>query len=127
MVIGGIISPVHDSYGKAGLVASIHRLAMLRLALDSTEWIKLSDWECQQESWSRTRTILQHFQNHVNSLMTQSTDELDNANGNLWIPDNMKNGISGPVQVKLLCGADLLESFGTPGLWAEEDVILCDL
>lgn len=26
------------------------------------------------------------------------------------------------VQVKLLCGADLLESFGKPGLWADEDV-----
>jgi nicotinamide mononucleotide adenylyltransferase len=27
-----------------------------------------------------------------------------------------------PLQVKLLCGADLLESFGTPGVWKEEDV-----
>lgn len=27
-----------------------------------------------------------------------------------------------PPLLKLLCGADLLESFGTPGLWADEDV-----
>ena len=27
-----------------------------------------------------------------------------------------------PVQVKLLCGADLLESFAVPGLWKDEDV-----
>lgn len=26
------------------------------------------------------------------------------------------------VNVRLLCGADLLESFGTPGLWADKDV-----
>lgn len=26
------------------------------------------------------------------------------------------------VKVKLLCGSDLLESFGTPGLWADEDI-----
>jgi len=26
------------------------------------------------------------------------------------------------VNVHFLCGADLLESFSTPGLWAEEDV-----
>lgn len=26
------------------------------------------------------------------------------------------------VSVRLLCGADLLESFGTPGLWADKDV-----
>ncbi|VEL42811.1 unnamed protein product [Protopolystoma xenopodis] len=28
----------------------------------------------------------------------------------------------GPVRVKLVCGADLLESFATPNLWADEDV-----
>lgn len=38
-----------------------------------------------------------------------------------WIPDNVKNCDDG-VQVKLLCGGDLLESFGTPGLWADQDV-----
>ena len=27
-----------------------------------------------------------------------------------------------PVQLKLLCGGDLLESFAVPGLWADEDV-----
>ncbi|PVD30033.1 hypothetical protein C0Q70_09294 [Pomacea canaliculata] len=27
-----------------------------------------------------------------------------------------------PPLLKLLCGADLLESFGTPGLWADEDI-----
>lgn len=26
------------------------------------------------------------------------------------------------ISVRLLCGADLLESFGTPGLWADKDV-----
>lgn len=28
----------------------------------------------------------------------------------------------GPLQLKLLCGADLLESFAVPGLWKSEDV-----
>ena len=28
----------------------------------------------------------------------------------------------GPVTLKLLCGADLLESFAVPGLWDEEDL-----
>ena len=31
-------------------------------------------------------------------------------------------GSSDPVKVKLLCGADLLESFGKPDLWKDEDV-----
>lgn len=62
MVVGGLISPVHDSYGKKELVSSTHRLAMVKLALQSSDWIKVSDWECQQETWSRTRAILQHLQ-----------------------------------------------------------------
>lgn len=35
----------------------------------------------------------------------------------------------GPIQLKLLCGADLLESFAVPGLWKPEDVccFLCCL
>ena len=28
----------------------------------------------------------------------------------------------GAIQLKLLCGADLLESFAVPGLWKSEDV-----
>ena len=28
----------------------------------------------------------------------------------------------GQAKVKLLCGADLLESFATPGLWSPQDV-----
>ena len=32
------------------------------------------------------------------------------------------NEVLGPVQLRLLCGGDLLESFAVPGLWAEEDV-----
>lgn len=37
-------------------------------------------------------------------------------------PDRRLNGNSEGVTVKLLCGADLLESFATPGLWSDEDV-----
>ena len=28
----------------------------------------------------------------------------------------------GKIQLKLLCGADLLESFSVPGFWLEEDI-----
>lgn len=32
--------------------------------------------------------------------------------------------LSGVPQIKLLCGADLLESFGVPHLWKSEDIAL---
>jgi hypothetical protein len=51
-------------------------------------------------------------------LFTRVTDEVDNA-----MP---KVTNEQPPLLKLLCGADLLESFGTPGLWADEDVSVTD-
>lgn len=44
-----------------------------------------------------------------------------------WLPDNIKKEKDGPVQIKLLCGGDLLESFAKPGLWADEDVNIISL
>lgn len=61
-MIGGVISPVHDAYGKKELESSTHRLAMLKLALQNHDWVKLSNWECKQETWSRTKQVLQHYQ-----------------------------------------------------------------
>lgn len=50
-------------------------------------------------------------------------DETDSVNANYQFI-NEENDIfsNNSVQLKLLCGADLLESFATPGLWAPEDV-----
>lgn len=41
-----------------------------------------------------------------------------------WIPENINSFQGKRVQVKLLCGADLLESFAVPGLWNDDDVRL---
>ena len=35
------------------------------------------------------------------------------------------SGSTDAVTIKLLCGADLLESFARPGLWKDEDVSVC--
>jgi nicotinamide mononucleotide adenylyltransferase len=61
-VVGGILSPVHDSYGKKDLVSATHRCALLRLALQDTDWIQVSDWECKQQEWVRTCEVLQYHQ-----------------------------------------------------------------
>lgn len=79
-VVGGIISPVHDSYGKNGLVSATHRCNMIKIGLQSSDWIRLSEWETQQEEWTRTRLTLQYHQvlfvvtffcyNHTDLLLT---------------------------------------------------------
>uniref|UniRef100_A0A8C9FN24 Nicotinamide/nicotinic acid mononucleotide adenylyltransferase 2 n=1 Tax=Pavo cristatus TaxID=9049 RepID=A0A8C9FN24_PAVCR len=60
IVIGGIVSPVHDSYGKTGLVSSRHRLTMCQLAVQSSDWIRVDPWECYQDTWQTTCSVLEH-------------------------------------------------------------------
>lgn len=52
----------------------------------------------------------------VNSLLP--VQFLENIN----INDFNQNEV---LNVRLLCGADLLESFAVPGLWVDEDVSIC--
>ncbi|GBP89327.1 hypothetical protein EVAR_60123_1 [Eumeta japonica] len=137
-VVGGVASPVHDAYGKKDLVAAHHRVSMLKLALRGSSWIKVSEWETQQNGWTRTKLSLQYHQDMINNYMNSTNRS---AIAPPWLPDdilnvnsidepdevvnmngNFANCDSGQVQVKLLCGADLLESFATPGLWSDEDL-----
>lgn len=119
-IIGGIISPVHDSFPKSELALGKHRLAMIKLGLQTSDWIRLSDWEVQQDEWSTTRQVLQYHQNYINSYLM----DLKGNNNYIpaWLPADLKKQGTNRVQLKLLCGADLLESFATPGLWKKEDV-----
>merc|ERR1712038_2063257 len=59
-VIGGIISPVSDGYGKKELLPAKHRCAMVEHALQSNDWIRLDSWESEQPTWSETEKILRH-------------------------------------------------------------------
>ncbi|KAH0557890.1 uncharacterized protein LOC123271185 [Cotesia glomerata] len=126
MVVGGVMSPVHDSYAKKDLVVAEHRCAMLKLALQNNDWIRVSTWETRQNCWTRTRASLKHHQNLLNSVLQNSDGSIGNhidIEDLEWIPENILNGQDRtPIQIKLLCGADLLESFGKPGLWADQDI-----
>jgi hypothetical protein len=67
------MSPVHDAYSKKvsqfaltlcivininsivhGLLPASHHWAKARLATQASIWIYVSEWETQQEGWSRT-------------------------------------------------------------------------
>lgn len=100
-VLGGFISPVHDSYGKKGLVSSNHRIQICELACNSSDWIAVDTWEHLQDSYITTRKALQHFQLHV---------------------DQFYRDLGHRVQIMLVCGVDLLRSFFIPGVWLEEDI-----
>lgn len=127
-IVGGVVSPVHDAYGKTGLESATHRINMVRIGLQSSNWIRVSEWESQQQGWSRTKHVLQYHQNVINScLQSDVNGNLNGVDNNVpetpsWLPPDIRN-LAEQVQLKVLCGADLLESFAKPGLWQEDDVI----
>ncbi|EDV94492.1 GH19439 [Drosophila grimshawi] len=120
-VVGGIISPTHDSYGKKGLAPSLDRCAMIKLAVQSSNWIRLSDWEVHQSQWMRTQSVLQHHQNYLNNFINSPGDGEQHGVLPGWLPKNLTERRD-PIKLKLLCGADLLESFAVPGLWSNDDI-----
>ncbi|XP_017578578.1 nicotinamide/nicotinic acid mononucleotide adenylyltransferase 3 [Pygocentrus nattereri] len=111
-VVGGIVSPVSDGYAKQGLVSSKHRLAMARLGLQSSDWVAVDEWESQQADWTETVVTMRYHYNRAAEKRWPSTKDtpLDRPSA------------SGPSQLKLLCGADFLETFKVPGLWRAEHI-----
>nr|XP_058930932.1 nicotinamide/nicotinic acid mononucleotide adenylyltransferase 2 isoform X2 [Kogia breviceps] len=150
IVIGGIVSPVHDSYGKQGLVSSRHRLIMCQLAVQNSDWIRVDPWECYQDTWQTTCSVLEHHRDlmkrvtgcilsNVNTpsmtpVIGQPQNETSQPiyqNSNVPTkPTADENANLGTVvryeeielRILLLCGSDLLESFCIPGLWNEADM-----
>jgi nicotinamide mononucleotide adenylyltransferase len=99
-VIGGIVSPVHDGYGKASLVSAEHRKQMCELATADSPWIAVSDWELRRDGWTPTCEVLDAYQAALDASGLYHQD--------------------GGVRVKLMMGTDVLESMLVPGLWAPQ-------
>ncbi|KAF6720383.1 Nicotinamide/nicotinic acid mononucleotide adenylyltransferase 2 [Oryzias melastigma] len=47
-------------FSEEGLVSSRHRLAMCQLAVQSSDWIRVDPWECYQDTWQTTCSVLEH-------------------------------------------------------------------
>ncbi|CAI5641555.1 unnamed protein product [Oreochromis niloticus] len=106
-VVGGIVSPVSDSYGKQGLVLAKHRVAMAELALQSSNWVTVDEWESQQPDWTETVVTMRYHYGRILKEYERSV--------------GMHNSNPSP-QLKLLCGADFLDTFKIPGLWRDDHV-----
>eukprot|EP01119_Soliformovum_irregulare_P008731 TRINITY_DN21836_c0_g1_i1.p1 TRINITY_DN21836_c0_g1~~TRINITY_DN21836_c0_g1_i1.p1 ORF type:complete len:258 (+),score=47.46 TRINITY_DN21836_c0_g1_i1:21-794(+) len=100
-LLGGFISPVTDAYQKKGLVSAEHRVKMCQLATETSDWISVDPWESSKAEYFTTLPVLEHFYNSLNKDLPEDEE---------------------PIQVRLLCGADLLQSFNSPGVWAPEDI-----
>ncbi|KAM9785498.1 nicotinamide/nicotinic acid mononucleotide adenylyltransferase 1-like [Neosynchiropus ocellatus] len=123
-VVKGIISVVGDAYKKRSLIEAEHRLKMARLAVEDSDWITVDAWESSQQEWMETVKVVRH---HNQQLL--DADEVDTVNygKKRRIRDNhyespFENENRGRPQLMLLCGGDMLESFGVPNLWKPEDI-----
>ncbi|KFO99861.1 Nicotinamide mononucleotide adenylyltransferase 3, partial [Calypte anna] len=140
-VIEGIVSPVNDDYGKKGLVSAGHRIAMAKLALETSDWIRVDPWESEQETWTETVKVLRRYvvrgvrREEILGIMNSMvyTEPLQNSGiiTGMFLSRKKKTNLENlsfslvfPVlpELKLLCGADFLQTFRTPNLWKEEHI-----
>ncbi|KAH7442407.1 hypothetical protein KP509_03G087100 [Ceratopteris richardii] len=99
-VVGCYMSPVNNAYGKQGLVPGEHRIRMCQLVAKDIPLLMVDPWEALQPTYQRTLKVLKRVKNALYGLCSHHC----------------------PIRVMLLCGADLLESFTTPGTWIPEQV-----
>lgn len=133
-VIKGIISPVSDAYKKKGLISAHHRVLMAELATKNSNWLEVDTWESLQKEWTETAKVLRHHQEKLEAgnYEPQQDSPVIEKHGRKrkWVEQrqdfsqkkSLERKTKGVPKVKLLCGADLLESFSVPNLWKNEDV-----
>ena len=114
-VCASYISPVHDAYGKKGLLSSQHRLEMCSLATSSSPSVMVDAWEANQAGYSKTFDVLTHVKTEVDKVLSER------APGSA-ITDSQEG--SKAARVMLLCGADLLNTMLIPGLWEQPGNLL---
>uniref|UniRef100_A0A9L0IVT8 Nicotinamide-nucleotide adenylyltransferase n=1 Tax=Equus asinus TaxID=9793 RepID=A0A9L0IVT8_EQUAS len=133
-VIAGIISPVNDKYGKKDLVAARHRVAMARLALQTSDWIRVDPWESEQVQWLETVKVLRHHHRELLRSLPQK-EGLDRGKAHPAAPTGKGYSLqplspfnhgtllnASVPELKLLCGADVLKTFQTPNLWKDAHI-----
>ena len=87
--VAGVISPVSDHYGKAGLAHAVHRVEMCRLATKDSDWITVDPWESQQGQYTNTVPVLEKLSTrHQGDVFFLAGSDLVNTfkNEALWTP-----------------------------------------
>lgn len=101
-VIAGYISPVSDSYQKNGLPSTAlckHRIKMCQLATADSTWLMVDDWECQQDKWTKTIDLLDHFNQELVKRMDGRA-----------------------FKIGIVMGSDLFGTLSNQSLWSVEEL-----
>ena len=57
-LLGGYFSPVSNAYGKSGLAEGHHRVKMVELALEGSDWLMCDSWESLQAEFQTTGAFI---------------------------------------------------------------------
>ncbi len=105
-----------DAYRKKGLAPAGDRVKMCELAVNTinhgNHFTMVDTWEALQREYQPTAKVLDHFDYEINERL----GGIDDGTGNKV-----------RAKIALLGGADLVETFSQPGVWAKKDLehILC--
>ena len=124
-VVKGIISPVGGGYKKKGLIEAHHRMQMAQLARGGCDWITVDPWESSQPEWMETVKVARHHCDELvavgqNKELQRRRRSARKENSPQDFPP--RHATRQNPRLMLLCGADVLDSFGIPNLWKEKDV-----
>ena len=96
-VVGGILSPVSNAYGKASLISAEDRIEMCKLACEDHPFITVESWEALKSEWTPTLDVLKHFKEELEKLYPS-------------------------IKVMLIAGSDLVEGFKHEHIWKPENL-----
>lgn len=102
---------------------------MCELAVDQTSnWLMVDPWEAMQSEYQRTAVVLEHFDHELNQgehggvAMRDGRRSGFRLHSVVLIERIIGVGSRRKIKIVLLAGGDLIESFGSPGVWAPQDV-----
>lgn len=110
-VIGGILSPVSDGYGKASLIGEQHRLKMCQLATDDVSWVGPTSVEIDQGKWVETRLIFDQLYDAVQLVFGAEKQAFATQ---IQLPS---------IPLLIFCmGSDVFLGFRHESWWSHQDV-----
>lgn len=107
-VLGCLISPVSDGYGKKDLAPFESRKKIIELAIEDHPFLEIDSWEGGQPEYTRTYYVLKHIEEEVRAYYKETEPTAFEIFS--------RRGIT--VDIIFTCGADLFETFFLPKVWS---------
>ncbi|KAI6176627.1 Nicotinamide-nucleotide adenylyltransferase [Aphelenchoides bicaudatus] len=95
-VFEAVFSPFSSRFGQSTLISNDHRIRMLELATQDSDWIGVSNWQCRQQTPQNYLKVLQHLREEYTQRLGPNS-----------------------VQLVLVCGSDFLDALSMPNFYID--------